>query len=414
MINIYEMAKKIPSSFNILPQAIYVFAITVLLTISGYFLFWLGKNSTTIEADIEDGVEKVYSTVYDVGDDIVDYVEEGGEYGVNEFDEEDQYLEYEMDKLEKNMGINVSMPPAAAPAPAPATATVSKAPVAPTISDDCPNLLIKKGNQLVLYNKNKPEKVGENPIYFKNLDEYIYYIKVQRVQEGKNCPVLYLQEETTAQGEDVYRVRPGPFHTQGGVPIEQQTQPSMMNHISQYFQQKPMETPLLGKQPQQTAPIPFTKSQPNRPPLVPYLDANHQMNPTGFYGIDPTNQYVGKYTVLDQIHDSTKTQNKDGLSDNPMDPNWGGAVFTHKQLLSGKFKGDVVNPDANSLHKPSTPPVVPSTPPVVPSTHKILGSDAGNSDNPMDTNWVGSEHTREHVKEGKYDDNNVKIAVNTD
>ena len=98
----------------------------------------------------------------------------------------------------------------------------------------------------------------------------------------KNCPVLYLQEETTAQGEDVYRVRPGPFHTQGGVPIEQQTQPSMMNHISQYFQQKPMETPLLGKQPQQTAPIPFTKSQSDHPPLVPYLDANHQMNPKGF------------------------------------------------------------------------------------------------------------------------------------
>ena len=42
------------------------------------FLFWLGKNSTTIEDDIEHGVEKVYSTVYAVGDDIVDYVEEGG------------------------------------------------------------------------------------------------------------------------------------------------------------------------------------------------------------------------------------------------------------------------------------------------------------------------------------------------
>ena len=30
------------------------------------------------------------------------------------------------------------------------------------------------------------------------------------------------------------------------------------------------------------------------------------------------------------------------------------------------------------------------------------------------TNWVGSEGTREHVKEGNYDDNNIKIAVNTD
>ena len=50
------MAKKIPSSLNILPQAIYVFAITVLLLVSGYFLFWLGKNASTIEGDIEHGM----------------------------------------------------------------------------------------------------------------------------------------------------------------------------------------------------------------------------------------------------------------------------------------------------------------------------------------------------------------------
>ena len=36
----------------------------------------------------------------------------------------------------------------------------------------CPNLLIKKGNMLLLYNKNKPED-DTNPIPFFNLDEYI-------------------------------------------------------------------------------------------------------------------------------------------------------------------------------------------------------------------------------------------------
>ena len=63
----------------------------------------------------------------------------------------------------------------------------------------------------------------------------------------------------------------------------------------------------------------------------------------------------------------------------------GGVQYSHiSNYCLEKFKGDVVNPDANSLHKPSashstppvvpsTPPVVPSTPPVVPSTHKILG-----------------------------------------
>ena len=29
-----------------------------------------------------------------------------------------------------------------------------------------------------------------------------------------------------------------------------------------------------------------------------------------------------------------------GLSDNPMDTNWGGAVFTNKQVMSGKYKGN--------------------------------------------------------------------------
>ena len=420
------MAKKIPSSFNILPQAIYVFAITVLLLVSGYFLFWLGKNASTIEDDIEDSAETVSSTIYGVGDDIVDYVEEGGHY----VEEGGEYIVEEgghyVDDVEQDIGIETTMPPTTMP-PTTMPPTTVPPTTMPPISDDCPNLLIKKGNQLVLYNKDKPEKIGENPIYFKNLDEYIYYNKVQRVQDGKNCPVLYLQEETTAQGEDVYRIRPGPFHTQGGVYPEQQSQPSMMRHVSQYFQQKPMHTPLLGKQLQQKAPGPFNRPQQNHPSMVPYLDANHQMNPKGFYGIDPTNQYVGKYTILDEIHNSTKTQNSDGLSDNPMDPNWGGAVFTHKQIVSGKYSGDVVNPNVNTLPTSTVAPMTTSAAPMTTSAAPMTTSAAPmttsaapmtnggeTTDDPMDTNWGGAEQTRRHVSDGKYKENNVKVAVNTD
>jgi len=437
------MAKKIPSSLNILPQAIYVFAITVLLLVSGYFLFWLGKNASTIEGDIEHGMETVSSTIYGVGGDIVDYVEEGGHYveegGEYIVEEGGQYV----DDVEQDIGIETTMPPTTMPPttmpPTTMPPTTMPPTTAPPISDDCPNLLIKRGNQLVLYNKNKPEKMGENPIYFKNLDEYIYYSKVQRVQNGKNCPVLYLQEETTAQGEDVYRIRPGPFHTQGGVYPEQQSQPSMMRHVSQYFQQKPMQTPVLGKQLQQKAPSPFNRSYSNHPPMVPYLDANHQMNPKGFYGIDPTNQYIGKYTILDQIHDSTKTQNPDGLSDNPMDPNWGGAVFTNKQIVSGKYSGDVVNPNAlpTSTAAPMTTssapmttsaaPMTTSSAPMTTSAAPMTTSSAPmttsaapmtnggkTTDDPMNTNWGGAEQTRQHVNDGNYAENNVKVAVNTD
>ena len=37
---------------------------------------------------------------------------------------------------------------------------------------------------------------------------------------GEVSPVLFLQEETNAQGEDVFRVRPSPFDLQGGLPSE--------------------------------------------------------------------------------------------------------------------------------------------------------------------------------------------------
>ena len=84
----------------------------------------------------------------------------------------------------------------------------------------------------------------------------------------------------------------------------------------------------------------------NHPPLVPYEDANRDNKPynQGYYGFDPTSQYVGKYTVLDQIHNSTMKQNADGLSNNPMDPNWGGAVFTEEKVESGLYEGNNVQP----------------------------------------------------------------------
>ena len=73
----------------------------------------------------------------------------------------------------------------------------------------CPNLLIKKGNMLLLYNKNKPED-DTNPIPFFNLDEYINYLEIQK-EKGLHCPVLFLQEENNAQGENVYKVHPSQF-----------------------------------------------------------------------------------------------------------------------------------------------------------------------------------------------------------
>jgi hypothetical protein len=64
---------------------------------------------------------------------------------------------------------------------------------------------------------------GQNPIQFSSLDDYIQYLEIQR-KSGINCPVLYLQQENNAQGQDVYRMRPSPFDLQGGLPAVAQHQ----------------------------------------------------------------------------------------------------------------------------------------------------------------------------------------------
>ncbi len=48
----------------------------------------------------------------------------------------------------------------------------------------CPDLLIRKGNTLLLYNT----KTKEDPMPFYNLDEYINYLEIQR-RAGTECPV---------------------------------------------------------------------------------------------------------------------------------------------------------------------------------------------------------------------------------
>jgi len=222
----------------------------------------------------------------------------------------------------------------------------------------CPTLLIKRGNKIMLFNKNMPETPGENPIFFDNLDQYIKYAKIQKDVYKQNCPILFLQEEVNAQGENVYRLR----KTEG---TTTNVDPLMLGSLTDYFKN---QTNVMPKFAPPVGPQAFNRVQPNmqlplsnvglnntmmqsleqtqQPQQVQYEDASRDNKPynQGFFAFDPTNQYVGRYTVIDQIHDSTKTQNQNGLSDNPMDQNWGGAVFTNKQVMSGKYKGDEVQP----------------------------------------------------------------------
>jgi hypothetical protein len=174
-------------------------------------------------------------------------------------------------------------------------------------NEGCPDILIKSGNAILLYNSKLPES-PTNPLPFYNLDEYINYLEIQR-KKGIHCPVLFLQEENNAQGKNVFRIRPDIFNPQGGLPTQ------------------------------------FTSTSTITPKPIQYVDSNDDNYPYNngqHSGFDPTGLFIGKYTTLDAIHDSTHYGKS--LSDNPMDENWGGVLHTKSAVDSGKYAENEVAP----------------------------------------------------------------------
>ena len=158
----------------------------------------------------------------------------------------------------------------------------------PPPSSSCPNLLIRSQNLLFLQNTNMP-KSATNPMVFQNLDEYLLYLKSQRKQNIR-CPVLFLQEETNTQGQNVYRMRPSPISMEGGGQVIMAEDGSRDNP-------------------------PYNQDQ--------------------YAGFDPYGFNVGQQTNIDQIHQSTEKNNR--VSDNPMDTNWGGTTYSQESVDSGKY-----------------------------------------------------------------------------
>lgn len=198
-------------------------------------------------------------------------------------------------------------------------------------NEDCPDILVKSGVELHLYNSKKTAKEGENPVIFKSIDEYIQHLEAQR-KTGTVCPILFLQKENDAQGKDVYRVRPSPFNTGAGLPIT--------STLNVGVNQKPI--------------------------TVQDASRGSTYNTNQYAGFDPYGMYVGKITNVDKIGLSTE---KSKISDNPMDTNWGGVLYTQKAVDSGKYDENIVTrstyptpktsfiPTPNSQVPPLPPPV---------------------------------------------------------
>jgi hypothetical protein len=183
--------------------------------------------------------------------------------------------------------------------------TGEETPEQKNLGANCPDVLIRQGNNVLLYNSRIPVIKGMNPLVFANLDEYIVFSRNERIK-GNNCPVLFLQHETDLQGNDVYRVRPHLFDLQPGLPAQSAAQMAQ-------------------------SPAPIIDSNTDHPPY----------NAGQYAGFDPMGLSVGVYTKLDKIHESTAYQSG-GLSDNPMDPNWGGVLYTQKQIQTGKYDDNIV------------------------------------------------------------------------
>lgn len=169
----------------------------------------------------------------------------------------------------------------------------------------CPDLLIKQNNKLMLLNTKMPKEDGVNPILFDTLDQYTQYVNTQK-EKGYECPVLFFQQENDTQGNDVYRMRETPYFVEGGIP-----------------------------------PIQMTLEKPNTEPIQvnDASRANTPFNKNMYNGFDPQSLYIGKYTVLDEIHNSTALKE---CSANAADTNWCGPYYSNDAIDRGEYKNEEV------------------------------------------------------------------------
>ena len=163
----------------------------------------------------------------------------------------------------------------------------------------CPNILIQKGTELYLHNSRLANVPGVNPLKFNNLEDYVEFTEWQRGQ-GIRCPILYLQHSFDAQGNPIYKIRPGPLDLQGGLPPVASSDVVAANSNANMIEDS------------------------DKPP----------MNANSYPAFDPMEPNTG--SVKDHI------KKFKGLSANPMDPNWGGDAYTQSLIDAGKYSGDEV------------------------------------------------------------------------
>jgi hypothetical protein len=134
-------------------------------------------------------------------------------------------------------------------------------------SGQCPSIMIKRDDQILLYNPKYMKIPGVNPIVLKNLKEYDEYLKWQRANK-LNCPILHLEQMYNTQGLEQYEIKQS---------FKSNTPVGPLNH----------DIPIIHKTPD----INNMLEQSN----------NSMYNSEFNSPYDPYNQEIGTYTGKDKI-----------------------------------------------------------------------------------------------------------------
>jgi|1048.fasta_scaffold01680_3 hypothetical protein len=191
----------------------------------------------------------------------------------------------------------------------------------PNSNGECPNLLIQNGAKFYLYNKNKPEIKGENPIVFESLEQYVLHVKKQKML-GINCPVLYVQKTMSAQGTDVYKVRATPEDPQGGMPPP----PSSPSTPNSNFPQNAYDQKMYMDNLAQSISNNLSVSQARNVDKLELTKSVLTEVPQGC----PSNV------------EDIKPVEVDGKTADPMTSNWGGPKFSQELIDQGYYVGNEI------------------------------------------------------------------------
>lgn len=179
----------------------------------------------------------------------------------------------------------------------------------------CPNLLRQEGTSIVLYDLNQPAS-NINPAIFTSLDEYALFVKEQEAK-GVRCPVLDLQKGIVGSSLSNAPIAP------------------------------PISTDLEGSR---------IFNQGDYPPFDPFNDV--------VYGGMKKSENMENPEELREEHENMENpqENGNGMSDNPMDTNWGGVQYSAQTLASGKYDGDMVTRPLYYNMKQGATMVIPGEP----------------------------------------------------